>query len=104
MANRYLPSALARGQIDSQVVPLKGWRRLRMVVILGALSAFGLLSIDMYLPSLPSLSRDLQEQTEGIDNARVRQRQSECTAHAHGETADHTAGTEHLPRWSQLPQ
>ena len=60
MANRSLPSALAREQIDSEVVPRKGWRRVRLVVILGALSAFGPLSIDMYLPSLPSLSRDLQ--------------------------------------------
>ena len=35
------------------------WRRVRLVVILGALSAFGPLSIDMYLPALPALSRDL---------------------------------------------
>ncbi|HEY2637245.1 MAG TPA: Bcr/CflA family multidrug efflux MFS transporter [Solirubrobacteraceae bacterium] len=33
--------------------------RLRLVVILGALSAFGPLSIDMYLPGLPELARDL---------------------------------------------
>ncbi len=33
-------------------------RRLQLIIILGALSAFGPLSIDMYLPSLPSLSRD----------------------------------------------
>ncbi len=33
--------------------------RLRLIIILGALSAFGPLSIDMYLPSLPLLSRDL---------------------------------------------
>jgi DHA1 family bicyclomycin/chloramphenicol resistance-like MFS transporter len=31
----------------------------RAVVILGALSAFGPLSMDMYLPGLPSLTRDL---------------------------------------------
>jgi DHA1 family bicyclomycin/chloramphenicol resistance-like MFS transporter len=36
-----------------------GWQHVRIVLILGALSAFGPLSIDMYLPSLPSLSRDL---------------------------------------------
>ena len=34
-------------------------RRAQLVFILGALSAFGPLSIDMYLPALPSLSRDL---------------------------------------------
>lgn len=34
-------------------------RRIRLVVILGALSAFGPLSIDLYLPGLPELSRDL---------------------------------------------
>src|SRR5947209_4111624 len=33
--------------------------RLRLVLIIGALSAFGPLSLDMYLPALPSLSRDL---------------------------------------------
>src|SRR2546421_8590621 len=33
-------------------------RRVQLVFILGALSAFGPLSIDMYLPALPSLSRD----------------------------------------------
>lgn len=32
---------------------------LRLVVILGALSAFGPLSIDMYLPALPALAADL---------------------------------------------
>ena len=34
-------------------------RRVRLVVLLGALSAFGPLSIDLYLPGLPELSRDL---------------------------------------------
>src|SRR5437660_2357910 len=34
-------------------------RRAWLVFILGALTAFGPLSIDMYLPALPSLSRDL---------------------------------------------
>lgn len=34
-------------------------RRLGMAVILGSLSAFGPLSIDMYLPSLPKLTADL---------------------------------------------
>ncbi|NWJ45823.1 MAG: Bcr/CflA family multidrug efflux MFS transporter [Chloroflexi bacterium] len=33
--------------------------RLRLIIIIGALSAFGPLSIDMYLPGLPSLSKDL---------------------------------------------
>ncbi|HEY0756244.1 MAG TPA: multidrug effflux MFS transporter [Ktedonobacteraceae bacterium] len=35
------------------------WRRASRVTLLGALSAFGPLSIDMYLPSLPALSHDL---------------------------------------------
>ena len=60
MTNQSLPSAPAHEQIEHQVAPLRGWRHVRLVVILGALSAFGPLSIDMYLPSLPSLSRDLQ--------------------------------------------
>lgn len=44
---------------EQRVAPLTGWRRVQLVLILGALSAFGPLSIDMYLPSLPTLSRDL---------------------------------------------
>jgi MFS transporter, DHA1 family, multidrug resistance protein len=37
----------------------RGGPRLRHTLILGALSAFGPLSMDMYLPALPSLTRDL---------------------------------------------
>src|SRR5437764_10278391 len=44
------------------VLPLeqrnRGPRRAHLVFILGALTAFGPLSIDMYLPALPSLSHD----------------------------------------------
>jgi MFS transporter, DHA1 family, multidrug resistance protein len=60
MANGSFPSAPTRAQTDYQVAPLRGWRRIRLVVILGSLSAFGPLSIDMYLPSLPTLTHDLQ--------------------------------------------
>ncbi|MFN8497092.1 MAG: Bcr/CflA family multidrug efflux MFS transporter [Anaerolineae bacterium] len=38
---------------------LSGPQRLRLVLIIGGLSAFGPLSIDMYLPALPSLGQDL---------------------------------------------
>ena len=38
-------------------------RRLSIGIILGALSAFGPLSIDMYLPSLPSLTNELHTST-----------------------------------------
>lgn len=38
-------------------------KRIWFAVILGALSAFGPLSMDMYLPSLPLLTRDLQTST-----------------------------------------
>lgn len=41
------PSNLTRGQ------------RLRLLVLLGSLTAFGPLSIDMYLPALPAIARDL---------------------------------------------
>jgi DHA1 family bicyclomycin/chloramphenicol resistance-like MFS transporter len=33
-------------------------RRIELIVVLGALTAFGALSIDMYLPALPSIARD----------------------------------------------
>jgi DHA1 family bicyclomycin/chloramphenicol resistance-like MFS transporter len=35
------------------------WRRLSLALILGSLSALGALSIDMYLPAMPSMSRQL---------------------------------------------
>src|SRR5437667_4342401 len=41
-------------------------RRVQLVFILGALTAFGPLSIDMYLPSLPSLSRDFGTGTSQV--------------------------------------
>ena len=44
--------------------PLTGLRRLELVVLLGALTAFAPLSIDMYLPALPTLQRYFQT-TEG---------------------------------------
>ena len=50
---------ISPGKADQQLAPARGWRYVQQVLILGSLSAFGPLSIDMYLPSLPSLSRDL---------------------------------------------
>src|SRR5256714_7662549 len=48
--------ALAR----SEVAPVGTWfRRARIFVLLGGLTAFGPLSIDMYLPALPAIGRDL---------------------------------------------
>ncbi|MFN8482435.1 MAG: Bcr/CflA family multidrug efflux MFS transporter [Anaerolineae bacterium] len=38
---------------------MTGPQRLRLVLIIGGLSAFGPLSIDMYLPALPSLGQEL---------------------------------------------
>jgi DHA1 family bicyclomycin/chloramphenicol resistance-like MFS transporter len=66
MTNRSLPSVQTHDQIERQVTPLRGWRRVRLVVILGSLSAFAPLSIDMYLPALPSLSRDLQASASAV--------------------------------------
>ncbi len=49
-----------RFQAQSLVSPQQSTspRRPQLLIILGALSAFGPLSIDMYLPSLPALSHD----------------------------------------------
>ena len=44
---------------DLSAAPVAGPRRGRLVWILAPLSAFGPLSIDMYLPALPSMARDL---------------------------------------------
>ncbi|HSM94631.1 MAG TPA: multidrug effflux MFS transporter [Rhizomicrobium sp.] len=35
-------------------------RRVELIIVLGALTAFGALSIDMYLPALPAIARDFQ--------------------------------------------
>jgi MFS transporter, DHA1 family, multidrug resistance protein len=48
-------------------------RRVQLVFILGALTAFGPLSIDMYLPALPALSRDF-----GIGASQVQLTLSAC--------------------------
>lgn len=48
-------------------------RQVQLVFILGALSAFGPLSIDMYLPALPSLARDF-----GAGDAQVQLTLSAC--------------------------
>jgi DHA1 family bicyclomycin/chloramphenicol resistance-like MFS transporter len=44
--------------VETAVSAVSSRQRTRLVIILGALSAFGPLSIDMYLPALPSLGRD----------------------------------------------
>jgi DHA1 family bicyclomycin/chloramphenicol resistance-like MFS transporter len=38
--------------------PIAGGRRLELIILLGGLTAFGALSIDMYLPALPSIARE----------------------------------------------
>lgn len=50
-------SALAAGAPEAERAAGR-LGRVRLVIILGALSAFGPLSIDMYLPALPALGRD----------------------------------------------
>jgi multidrug resistance protein len=41
------------------MIRTKTYGRLKLVLIIGALSTFGPLSMDLYLPALPSLTRDL---------------------------------------------
>jgi DHA1 family bicyclomycin/chloramphenicol resistance-like MFS transporter len=43
-----------------------GWGRLRLVLILGALIALGPLTIDMYLPALPTIVDDLQTTSAAV--------------------------------------
>ncbi|MDF2927621.1 MAG: transporter [Paenibacillaceae bacterium] len=45
--------------VSSDEQPAAGINRLLMILILGCLSAFGPLSLDMYLPGLPALAADL---------------------------------------------
>src|SRR5258707_8063197 len=51
------PSASTRARGDMTSTTTDG--RLKLVLIIGGLSAFGPLSMDLYLPALPTLTRDL---------------------------------------------
>lgn len=44
---------------------ISGWRRLRLILLLAALTAFAALSIDMYLPGLPQLAGDFGASAAG---------------------------------------
>jgi MFS transporter, DHA1 family, multidrug resistance protein len=48
-----------------KVVP-SGWARLRLVLVLGSLTALGPLSIDMYLPALPTITTDLASSAAAV--------------------------------------
>ncbi len=52
------------GRGPSSAAPLR--RQWRLVLVIGALSLFGPLCIDMYLPSLPQISRDLHAATWAV--------------------------------------
>ncbi|MGN6517580.1 MAG: multidrug effflux MFS transporter [Rhizomicrobium sp.] len=54
--------ALAFGTrtVERGDAPPQGARRIELIIVLGALTAFGALSIDMYLPALPSIARDFR--------------------------------------------
>ncbi len=56
------PTSGHGGRGDLSHVP-RGWR---LVLIIGGLSIFGPLCIDMYLPSLPRISRDLHASTSAV--------------------------------------
>jgi MFS transporter, DHA1 family, multidrug resistance protein len=43
-----------------------GWARLRLVLVLGSLTALGPLSIDMYLPALPTITTDLASSAAAV--------------------------------------
>lgn len=50
-------------ELSTAIKPAAPSRRIRLAVILGSLAAFGPLSIDMYLPALPELTKDLNTST-----------------------------------------
>jgi len=56
------PARVHGERSDLSHVP-RGWR---LVLIIGGLSIFGPLCIDMYLPSLPRISRDLHASTSAV--------------------------------------
>src|SRR3954463_9428954 len=59
---RPMTTAVARPPASSDASPGDAWstaRRTRLVLVLGALIALGPLTIDMYLPALPTITDDL---------------------------------------------
>lgn len=46
--------------------PLSAWRRLRLTLVLGFLTALGPLTIDMYLPALPTITTDLHASAAAV--------------------------------------
>jgi len=50
----------------SPVVAPTGWGQLRLVLVLGALIALGPLTIDMYLPALPTIVDDLETTSAAV--------------------------------------
>ena len=56
------PARVQEARSDLALVP-RGWR---LVLIIGGLSIFGPLCIDMYLPALPRISRDLHASTSAV--------------------------------------
>jgi DHA1 family bicyclomycin/chloramphenicol resistance-like MFS transporter len=54
--------AYACPQPGSKLMPM----RVRLILILGSLTAFGPLSVDMYLPSFPALARDLDTDAASV--------------------------------------
>jgi len=51
---------------EPEPTPPRPPRALRLLIVLGALSAFGPLSLDMYLPALPALARDFAVSDAGV--------------------------------------
>ena len=54
------------GAAAAETVPPTGRRYVQLVLVLGALIALGPLTIDMYLPALPDLARDLDASDAGV--------------------------------------
>ncbi|HKD20723.1 MAG TPA: Bcr/CflA family multidrug efflux MFS transporter [Rhizomicrobium sp.] len=50
------------------VTPLSRWRHRELILILGTLTAFGSVSIDMYLPAMSAIARDLNVAPHVIAN------------------------------------
>jgi DHA1 family bicyclomycin/chloramphenicol resistance-like MFS transporter len=59
ISERLFVTTLQQPTAAPVVAPTTGRERLRLVLVLGALVALGPLTIDMYLPALPTIVRDL---------------------------------------------
>lgn len=66
MDSATLPDSSATDRADQTTETPTGLERVRVILVLGVLVALGPLTIDMYLPALPAIGKDLQTSSSAV--------------------------------------